>query len=350
VFRNPSRSEWGTQPTWVINLHDRAQTNHYTGPRGPFYEPTSRFFAESLGAAAEIWLEDPHSREMTAVANQYRIVMHDQRLTIERVSLKAQSDQAMLAITLATGMANPPSADVALLSTDFNGRRQRSISAVTACSSHLPVSLPQQSFEAIVFDRESGQWLDRFHDGGFGHASLLTPTRSSSSTKYEQLLHDLDRGECESVEFKLFLDPDRRDNKSYELLKEVTAFANATGGILYIGVNDDGEVVGVVGELYKRAKKNSSRSLSELRDEYADKIRKTVNEGITPTPKVLVEWVEHAGLHVLAVETQAIDDAPHHVVEDGQHWMRRGGTCRRGLPERFIQRRGGSQSFDQRGG
>ena len=57
------------------------------------------------------------------------------------------------------------------------------------------------------------------------------------------LVHDLKRivsaGETDRVEFKI------KVNHPEKIIREVVAFANAKGGILLIGVNDDGEIVGV---------------------------------------------------------------------------------------------------------
>lgn len=106
---------------------------------------------------------------------------------------------------------------------------------------------------------------------------------------------------------------------------------------MYVGVSDDGDIEGVSRELYRS--KRGNVDIESLRGAYATAMRKFINEGITPTPNVDIEWIEHAGLFVLRVATTITASAPHHIVEDGHFFVRRGGTCRRGLSESFINRR-----------
>lgn len=341
VYRNPSFSDWDSGPSWMIDVHDNSGISARSGPRGPFYEPRSMFFAESLGAAAHQWLGDPYVREITNSANYYHVLIRDQRASVAHAELKRSGDavdDAELLVRLTSGLPNLPSSDIAVVTSDFDGVKRRIVKRIDGESVRVPIELPVQTLEAVILDRSSGDWLDRVHQGGYGRVSLVAPPREAVEPKYQQLRDDLEKGECESVEFKPFIDLDRRNPKSFEILKEVTAFANANGGVMYVGVNDDAEVVGVSKEFFASRRNAAVGDFEELRKAYADSIRRIVNEGITPTPKTHIEWISHAGLYVLRVEIPYSEAAPHQIVENGQYWVRRGGTCKRGLPEEFVVR------------
>ncbi len=62
------------------------------------------------------------------------------------------------------------------------------------------------------------------------------------------------RGESQTVEFKSSLQWDVRQNKKntalrHQVLKTIAAFLNTDGGILVIGVDDDGRVLGLDADL-----------------------------------------------------------------------------------------------------
>lgn len=76
---------------------------------------------------------------------------------------------------------------------------------------------------------------------------------------------------------------------------------------MYIGVNDDAEIEGVARQLYRSHGREGNQSFDLLRTNYADQLRRFVNEGITPAPQFEVEWLEHAGLYVLRVSVLRSD-------------------------------------------
>ena len=64
-----------------------------------------------------------------------------------------------------------------------------------------------------------------------------------------ELLEKIYLGEDSTIEFKREL-PERK-----ELSDEMAAFANASGGVILIGVGDNGEIVGIDRESLDRAEK-----------------------------------------------------------------------------------------------
>ncbi len=92
------------------------------------------------------------------------------------------------------------------------------------------------------------------------------------------------KGESVDVEFKAWVDIKgqlKENSKLMQVLQTVAAFANTSGGTLYIGVDDNSDVVGINVELAKSTKKapdeSSARSyLGELRTRVNDSLRGTV--------------------------------------------------------------------------
>jgi hypothetical protein len=79
-----------------------------------------------------------------------------------------------------------------------------------------------------------------------------------------KLLRDLiEKGENETLEFKASLRHDYRQiktNKNLEevILKSIAGFLNGNGGILLIGVNDDGEILGITNDFWSLKEKTKN--------------------------------------------------------------------------------------------
>lgn len=119
-------------------------------------------------------------------------------------------------------------------------------------------------------------------------------------------------GETESVEFKARM-PVPKDVKSRRtVLKAVPAFANGAGGVLLIGVDDDGTVVG----------------LPDLTDEQVrDRLTSLIRDKVHPVPPFQVESVQLRGQRVAVVSVQPGPDRPYALA---------------GIPPEFYARHGAS--------
>jgi len=100
--------------------------------------------------------------------------------------------------------------------------------------------------------------------------------------------------ESETVELKeVFVD---------DIKKEIIAFANCNGGKLYIGVEDDGTVVGV-----------------ENPDETALQISNMVRDSIKPDLTMFLhyETLNHNGMQIVAVDIQRGTERPYYIAKKG---------------------------------
>jgi hypothetical protein len=103
----------------------------------------------------------------------------------------------------------------------------------------------------------------------------------------EELEADLARWETQSLEFmEGFQD-------TTELAKEIGAFATTNAGRIYIGVDDDGKVVGIA-EIASLEDKKS-------RDEYLKRIQ-GITQGIDPPVRVEVDFVEKDARIVVRID------------------------------------------------
>ena len=119
----------------------------------------------------------------------------------------------------------------------------------------------------------------------------------------EQLLH---QGENEWLEYKMRI-PDQEE----KFLKTVAAFANGSGGIILVGVADDGKVEGVRGDL------------SKLNDSIVNSIRNR----ITPQPIFQLQSCEVHHRQVIGVFIQEGKESPYGLnTKPPSIYVRRHGT------------------------
>lgn len=93
----------------------------------------------------------------------------------------------------------------------------------------------------------------------------------------ENIKYLCSKGESDVLEYKSTLDLCLRDNKkaSYvteSALKTIAAFLNSKGGTLLIGVDDNGEIIGLNEEIYKFHKNNDDKFLLHFKNYIKDRI------------------------------------------------------------------------------
>lgn len=135
------------------------------------------------------------------------------------------------------------------------------------------------------------------------------------------------QGEGPRLDFKRDLSSPR------SVLKDIVAFANTAGGIVVIGLEDDGSVVGVA---------------DPLREE--ERLSSSISDGIEP--QLLPEiYAASYGEHELLVVEVAHHPAPFRLKAEGPErgvYVRLGSTSRRADPEMLaeLRRQAAGESFD----
>ena len=124
----------------------------------------------------------------------------------------------------------------------------------------------------------------------------------------------------QSVEFKRRLsdDPSRTRIAEEELLKSIAAFANTNDGVIVIGVDDSGRVVGLQFDFKQR-------------DRFEQKVRQLARSHIRPIPAVQVGFENAQGLEVARV-TVPRGEEPAYLI-GGVIYVRNGSSDVQAQPE-----------------
>lgn len=117
-----------------------------------------------------------------------------------------------------------------------------------------------------------------------------------------------------------------------DIKKEIIAFANSDGGKLYIGVRDDGEIVGL-----------------DDPDGAALQVSNMVRDSIRPDVTMFLHYrtIEVDGKKIIEINVQRGTDRPYYIAKKGN--ASRGGLCSTGVFLRSRHRRC-NPPYDQRDG
>jgi hypothetical protein len=322
--REGSYSVFGRYPCWQGTLQEvTTYTSPFMTPRGPFFSPDSGILKHDIDGLAAEWTGRPGYHGGGQSSKTMQVVISDPRAHFtsgHRSELQIEIEVAVLP-TLKSELYCYVSAK------DFNDSPHSLYEPVKEGRATLTLPTQCREIEVFLFNSE-GYWFDRlienehFCNTPFSLLGLFHRSRDAGA---EDLLQALDHGEGEHIEFKEWIPPERHQDKSYELLKTACAFANTGGGVLYIGVSDELEVLGVAKPLHAWKRK---MNLEDLRALYAKHISRLIDEGVSPPIRKNIEWVNHAGHHVLRIDITASAVPNHHIVESNQVFVRRGANCK----------------------
>ena len=220
---------------------------------------------------------------------------------------------------------NIPSADIELQILHLGSARLPHINK--AMSGGIELQVPDDARELLIYlvHRESGcimtVHLRHVYDS-FGRV----PKELIGKSRVES---DLGKGEGDQIEFKPFISPN--DPKESEIVETVIAFANTSGGRIYVGVADrDASLLGST-ELRKAFKGSEEDALKAL----ANRLRLLILNRVVPTPRVSVEEIRifDAPLVTISVEPGG---QTHCDGQNNQVWVRRGASNVRPRPNDGI--------------
>jgi ATP-dependent DNA helicase RecG len=134
-------------------------------------------------------------------------------------------------------------------------------------------------------------------------------------------------GEDSSRQFK------EKIEKASELAKEMCAFSNSRGGVIYIGVKDDHAIVGL-----------SQKEVAE----YNQLIDNTANENIKPSIYPLTKVVQVHGKLIILVHVLQGPSKPY-CTSDGVYWVKSGSDKRKSSPQELLRmfQQSGSINLDE---
>ncbi len=168
-------------------------------------------------------------------------------------------------------------------------------------SDHITIRLEfePEFLSVYLLDRESGEEID------WKQIDLIWGSKTESTevgTTENSLIQWIEKGEGENVEFKSELEA---DSTKVKFKKSVTAFSNTKGGLIFIGIDDEGV-----------AMKDCN-----LKNET---IIQLVQE-IEPEPKISIHRITFNEKRILVVEVEEGGDKPYNLKDQG-FFIRRGKT------------------------
>jgi len=136
----------------------------------------------------------------------------------------------------------------------------------------------------------------------------------------QQASDDLAGGETDRVEFKPFIE--QKDQKELEFTETVIAFANTSGGRVYVGASDDGSAQGEV-EACRVLKANVEEGLADC----IARLKSLVREKVKPVPDITVRRITVGQAPIVVVEVQRGNNPPYSTHEN-RILVRRGASNR----------------------
>lgn len=169
----------------------------------------------------------------------------------------------------------------------------------------FPPGLPSHLF--IILSR-GDRWLD-YRDLNLRGGTLTSGSNVivEPSDDCEQIKGLIARGESETREFKQIISNDKKNT----FLKTVAAFANGNGGVILFGVDDNGEVIGIRGN---------------IQDE-KERIVNMIRDSVVQRPGLRIVNCKIEGKQVIALFVEEGDSPPYGLdAARPNFYIRRGAT------------------------
>lgn len=165
-----------------------------------------------------------------AQLNDILVIIPDTRARITRLQLKG----SIIEILLDEGSLSLDGLLIKLFAK--SGHLYDTGRELKPSSSHITIELGQEPefLGVYLLDAKTGDELD------WKQIDLIWGSRSEGTdlgTTEDSLIHWIEKGEGENVEFKETI---KEDSSLRNFKKTVTAFSNTKGGFIFIGVNDEG--------------------------------------------------------------------------------------------------------------
>jgi hypothetical protein len=331
--REAANGALATRPLWRARF-DGIRERTISLPRGPFFNPHVRHFHTSVRHATMAWTGIPLLQEHESTADDvYYVLLPDPRAYLEDVRVVDGGIEVRVDGTLVGTHAQ---LYCALAGTDMDNRSVEQVSPIKNAAVAFRFERLLRDCTIHLLDAD-GTPYDEHVERDFRAApgdSLFTGDGGARAARARSLTLSLESGEGEHVEFKEWIPKDRNNSKSAELLESAVALANADGGTIFIGVSDQGDLLGVERSLRREYAKEMGGDLTRLRDAYYADLRERLLTAVRPRLDVRLVWIDPTpDTWVLAVHVEHGGREAHFVEGTKESFVRRGATNRRASPE-----------------
>jgi len=148
----------------------------------------------------------------------------------------------------------------------------------------------------------------------------FVPSISDHSMR-NKMVDAINEGETETVEFKKYVDLTEKGQKPHELKRTVCALSNHRGGLLLIGVGNNGDPIGIDIPV----KKSYRCNLSDAIYEYINDLKRLLIESLSKNDCFnihRVDWQGYAFIVINVLKTEGWNI----VLDEDVPFLRRGGT------------------------
>lgn len=183
-------------------------------------------------------------------------------------------------------------------------------------------SLPVNTYICLLTPEES--ILDYYEETPFRHSGRVRFIAKEGPAEISEIQALIRGGENDQVEFKERVE---KDKTKRDLVKTAVAFANTKGGTIFIGVNDNAEIIGIDSELQEN-ENNESR----VKDRYLNILRDNLKKAF----KFSLEFRKVTNRTILIIHVPESEFKPCSTI-DNEIFIRVGGTDRRPDPDTELE-------------
>jgi hypothetical protein len=186
------------------------------------------------------------------------------------------------------------------------------------------LSLPEDVHRLELFLLGPSESLYDYHREGRwpleGTTSVLTIEKPITSD--EKIIQQaIKSGEGVTFEFKPYIVPS--NPKFEEVIRTAIAFANKSGGYIFLGIADDCRVIGIERELVNQ-NRNVGIDLEQQVSRYIGTVLQALRGRIIPSVNVEVTSIPFAEHRVIIVKVPAGDEMPYRDTQGDHLYIRRG--------------------------
>lgn len=312
VDRSPRRTLW---PEWNWSLGSSIKEQHWYTQWRPVLMPGLRPY-EYVGEAVGDWVWPEHGRQRgndPPHTGRIIVIVPDTRARLVLAEWKA----GRLRVTIDRNV-QPDRVELQLLFWR-RGSNEPVVRLIPAPGLEVEEDLPPGTESIDVYLLVDGQ--DVAGQAEIRSEGQLVEPHVGPKSAQEQADEDLPLGENTTIEFKPFIQP--KNEKEWEAVETVVAFANTKGGRLYIGLNRNGSPEGTKG-LANFAKDTRDQTPEKLKQWVKD----LVQEKVKPVPETDADVVTVAGEMVLVLRVEEGEGKPYSTHENIVY-VRKGSTnCR----------------------
>lgn len=189
------------------------------------------------------------------------------------------------------------------------------------------------AFEIFLINKNN-EVLDFIWSSHWQYGAHLNKT-----TTHDEVLASIQSGESETCEFKEYIECSNGATKARQLEKTVCAFSNHRGGKLFIGVNDNAEIIGITSGINNKHYKGRV-------DLYIEALKKRLSETLSISDCYTIEPISIGGETLIQITVRKTNRCNMTIV-DNVVYRRIGANSRKATPEEIAELEKQSDQFNR---